>query len=458
MNFPFQKKKTLSKEEIAELLNMSPEAYESFEHAYQTIGMKQETDNFLDISVKDVKNERCDTLPIPEKLEEISNRIVRELLGVSRMMIWKDGKLFQEQFSKTQDLVSLEELQAFPSEISPQLTSRYLQRDLADDESIILFLYSQYQKEKNPKKKQQCYHLFRQGLDFQDLNPVMYEMLGRNQNSIENWFPQLCVGVQKQNFFKIPDTTILQVPLPMLQLARLDYGSLTQTTMQIVNRYCKEVFLLEEDKEYFVKNGVYSSKYDFRNAHVHGEKEVQELGEYLLFISHQACQLAAPLMRPCTYGPGTTRTWVVREYIKDKENNPCIYKGLPLHTEYRLFVDFDSNEVLGISPYWEPNTMKQRFGHAADADSPHNIHDYIVYTKHEATLLKRYGENKDMLVEKVQQMLSDIPLCGQWSLDIMQNGEDFYIIDMALAVNSALIECVPKEKLKTVQECWLPEK
>ena len=458
MNFPFQKEKKLSKEKIAELLNMSPEAYESFEHAYQSIGMQQETDNFLDVSIKDMKKENQDTLPVPERLYKICERIVRELLACSSTMVWKDGTLFVDHFPITHDLVSMEELQELPKGVAPQLTSRYLQRDVADDDSMILYLYTQYQKEKNPKKKQQLYHVFRQGLDFQDLNPVIYKLLGRNQNSMENWFPQLCVGVQKQDFFKIPDTTILQVPLPMLQLARLDYGSLTPATMQIVNRYCKEVFLLEEDKEYFVKNGVYSSKYDFRNAHVHGKKEVQELGEYLLFISHQASQLAAPLMRPCTYGPGTTRTWVVREYIKDKENNPCIYKGLPLHTEYRLFVDFDNNEILGISPYWEPNVMKQRFGHAEDSDSPHNVHDYIIYVKHEGTLMKRYEENKDMLVERVQKMLPDILLQGQWSLDIMQNGEDFYIIDMALALNSALVECVPKEKLKAVQECWLPEK
>ncbi|MBR0283080.1 MAG: RICIN domain-containing protein, partial [Oscillibacter sp.] len=31
---------------------------------------------------------------------------------------------------------------------------------------------------------------------------------------------------------------------------------------------------------------------------------------------------------------------------EDKENNPCIYKGMPLHTEYRVFVDFDTDEVL----------------------------------------------------------------------------------------------------------------
>lgn len=458
MNFPFLSKNKLSKEEIAEMLKMSPEAYESFENAYQSIGMKQETDNFLDISIKDLKKENTNAIPTPERLEKICERIVMELLACSSIMIWKDGCLSIDDFPSVEDLVTLEEIQVLPKEIAPQLTSRYLQRDVQDDETMILWIYSQYLKEKNPKKKQQLYHIFRQGLDIQDLNPAIYEMLGQNQNSIENWFPQLCKGVRKQKFFQIPDTTILQVPLPMLQLARLDYGSLTPTTMHIVNRYCQEIFLLQNDREYFVKTGVYSSKYDFRNAHVYGEKEVQELGEYLLFISHQACQLAFPLMQPCTYGPGTTRTWVVREYIKDKENNPCIYKGLPLHTEYRLFVDFDTNEVLGISLYWEPNTMKQRFSQAPDADSPHNVHDYIIYLKHEETLKKRYKENKDMLVEKVQQMLPDIPLHGQWSLDIMQNGEDFYIIDMALAANSALVGCVPKEKLKPIQEYWLPEK
>ena len=43
-----------------------------------------------------------------------------------------------------------------------------------------------------------------------------------------------------------------------------------------------------EDKEYFIKTGTYSSKFDFRNARVSGPKEVRELGEYLLFIHFHA--------------------------------------------------------------------------------------------------------------------------------------------------------------------------
>lgn len=39
----------------------------------------------------------------------------------------------------------------------------------------------------------------------------------------------------------------------------------------------------------------------------------------------------------------------------------------------------------------------------------------------------------------------------------MQNGEDFWIIDMALAENSAFADCIPEEKRKPVKENWIPK-
>ena len=166
--------------------------------------------------------------------------------------------------------------------------------------------------------------------------------------------------------------------------------------------------------------------------------------------------MASPLNNKSIYGVSTTTEWAVREFIPDKENNPTIYMGMPLHTEYRVFVDFDAQKVIGVSPYWEPETMKKRFGHEDDADSPHKIHDYVVYKAHEETLMRRYQENVDAVCVHIEAMLPDIRLSGQWSIDVMQNGEDFWIIDMALAQNSALIECVPKNLLRPAQERWVP--
>ena len=62
-----------------------------------------------------------------------------------------------------------------------------------------------------------------------------------------------------------------------------------------------------------------------------------------------------------------------------------------------------------------------------------------------------------MLIDKVKELLPNINLKGQWSLDIMQNGNDFWLIDMAIADTSALKECIPANKLKKSQENWIPE-
>lgn len=84
------------------------------------------------------------------------------------------------------------------------------------------------------------------------------------------------------------------------------------------------------------------------------------------------------------------------------------------------------------------------------------VHDYIIYSAHEETLMKRYQENKETVYKKVENLLPFLNLRGQWSMDIMQNGEDFYIIDMALAKDSALQSCVPKGMIKAVKEDWIP--
>ena len=99
--------------------------------------------------------------------------------------------------------------------------------------------------------------------------------------------------------------------------------------------------------------------------------------------------------------------------------------------------------------------MKKRFSEENDADSPHQKHDYVIYMMHEEKLIQRYHQNVDHVVENIEKMLPDILLDGQWSIDVMQNGDDFYIIDMARAAESALLKCVPKNLLKPNKEDWL---
>ena len=201
---------------------------------------------------------------------------------------------------------------------------------------------------------------FKQGLSILDLDPVCYETLSCNMNSMGYWFPKIHSINQDSEAFKIPNTTIMKVPMPVLQLSRLEYSLINPVTKKIVNDFVHRAFLLEDDKTYFVKTGTFSNKFDFRNCKVSGS-EVKELGEYLLYDSYCASQMAGPLNTPSIVGPALTNEWVVREFIEDPEDNPTIYKGLPLRTEFRVFVDFDTNKVLSVVNYWDEETMINRF-------------------------------------------------------------------------------------------------
>lgn len=445
----------VEKEKIADLLKTTPQALKAFEEAYKDNVLLDDSlpDNFFDINAKQAA--ALNKKEAGEEVNVLVEKIVEELLAkTDRYSFDGEREYRKDSLPAIGPTVTNKDVQKLPENMRPQLTGFLMKKDLKGSASeVILEMYLKWLETGN----KQYYHMFRQGLDIQDLDGIIYAMLGTNPNSMGHWLPQLVDAAKESPFFKIPATTIIKVPMTLLQLTRLDYGSLTPTTLEIVDRFCQKAFHLDETKEYFIKTGTYSSKYDFRNAHVHGAGEVRELGEYLLYIHHQAVMMASPLTSPCIYGVSTTNEWVVREFIPDKENNPSIYKGLPLHTEYRVFVDCDTDEVIGISPYWESNVMKQRFGHGEDANSPHQIHDYVIYQMHEETLMKRYEENKDRVKEEVENLLPRLNLTGQWSIDIMQNGDDFWLIDMALAQDSALIECVPEQLRKITKENWIPK-
>lgn len=445
----------MEKEEIAALLKTTPEALEAFEAAYQKQSAMEISDNFFAINAKTAAS----SLPSPHSgicPDEVIDRIVSELLGKAKVLVYRDNELSTISFpAPDTPPITPSELSAAGEDI-PQLTGNYGMRDMPDSSGAVLFYYQRMLNAKSEKEKKFCYNHFRQGLDILDIDPLLYEIIGMNRNSMGYWLPPLLAGVQRQSFFKVPETSVLKVPLTLLQLTRLPYNELHPSTIKILDQFCMRAFDLDVRNDYFIKTGTYSSKYDFRNAKVTGEKEVRELGEYLLFIHFQACQMASPLATPTIYGVSTTNEWVVREFIPDKGNRPCIYNGLPLRTEYRVFVDFDAKSVLGINPYWDPAVMKQRFGHESDANSPHKLHDYVIYRTQEDVLMEEYRQNESLVREKIREMLEYMPLVGQWSIDVMQNGDDFYIIDMALAANSALNECVPAGLLKPLKENWLP--
>lgn len=442
--------KKMSKNRIAKLLNTAPEALECFEKIYSAVSDEENraSGNFFKMNSRDAAEETAGVDASCGSIAVLKKRIVNELLSVMDPTVPRlpDAKY-----------VTNEEITALPEEIRPQLTGYLIKKDIEGDTYAVLI--TQFIKYKETGDKM-YYNSFRQGLDILDLDAITYEIIGTNPNSMGHWLPALQKAARFQNFFKIPETKICKVPLPILQLTKLDYFSLTKTTLEIVDAWAREAFELDENKTYFIKTGTYSSKYDFRNAKVTTPAEVREIGQYLLFIHAQAIAMAhydlSGRNQPCIYGVSTTNEWVVREYIEDKENLPCIYHGMPLHTEYRAFIDFDTDELLGIYPYWDAEIMKRRFSQSEDADTADMTHDYIIYCKEEERLQKTFDANVEKVKERLFAMIPDIELSGQWSLDVMQNGDDFWLIDMALATNSALVDKLPM-KLEAPEENWLPD-
>lgn len=89
-------------------------------------------------------------------------------------------------------------------------------------------------------------------------------------------------------------------------------------------------------------------------------------------------------------------------------------------------------------------------------NNPHLKEGEFLPLLHEDILNQRYHESVQTVLAELKKVIPRIELTGQWSVDVMRNGNDYYIIDMALAENSALNDCVPKNLLRAYPQQWLP--
>ncbi len=268
-------------------------------------------------------------------------------------------------------------------------------------------------------------NLLSRTLSVSDLTEDVYTRFANNKNSMYNWIKEVEFALDKTDTELIsPKTNVYRLPIELAQFIRLDYQDTSQEDKDLFNQIIFDNFGLEDGKTYFIKTGVFSSKFQFANAKCF---EPREMGEYFQVINNFAMQL----------GAGQTIDLVVREYIEDIEDNPTIYNGMPLRTEFRAFVDCDEDKIIGIVPYWNPLVMKRALK-AGLSDSMER--DYQTYMKHEHKLMDEYNEYLPRVRKAIRDMLPKLKLEGQYSVDVMKNGDDLYVIDLALMSESALTE------------------
>ena len=430
-------KNELTVEKAVKIFKDSKEKFEEFEEFYKKNVLTEIPENYFEVNSR----QATDKVATAGEIDyELVKRIVDELADGTRLIEIKNSKVIEKTLTcENNPITDINELIELDKGKQVQFTKNFSKFDISPVESLkTLMFFAKHN-----------YGMFRGGLETLDLSPTLYKILDNNMNQIGYWLPK----VAEISPFKIPDTKIVKVPLSLLQLGRVfEYSELTPTTFKIINEYCKKVFELDLNGTYFIKNGVFSSKFDFRNAKVTTPQEVAELGQYLFYIHQQACQMASLLNNKSIYGCGTTTEWVVREYIESPAKE-TIYMGLPLNTEYRIFVDFDKKIILSDNQYWNKEVMNKRF---EENRNGHDVHDAVTYNMASERLEKTYNENIGKVKEMMQELLNNnIEMTGQWSVDIMQVKNDFYLIDMALAENSFYYDSVPKELRKPTTERWL---
>ena len=223
---------------------------------------------------------------------------------------------------------------------------------------------------------------------------TVYKMLSYEEfNKYSNFF---CGEVNKENRISLTQSLDDEVVYPLLSA--------------LMNKSVKG--------KYFIKNGCYSNKFNFKTCLTNGN----DITYKFLQIQYES------LMRETDGYPFV----VIREYIDPIMWFGEIYNGMPMRVEFRVFYDFDKREVMGVMNYWNYDYCK---GHLSKEDDEtfKNASDKI------NTI---FDLNKEYVSNYVKEKLSSVRhLKGQWSLDFMLNSSDIendlYFIDAAIAQQSA---------------------
>lgn len=260
------------------------------------------------------------------------------------------------------------------------------------------------------------------------LKQKIYDDARNNPNNMSNWLPKILESkTRNHSFLRVPKTHIFEIYDDWWEWLRSD--NYTDEKIELFNIYLNG-FLYRyfgDNQTVFMKTGVFSNKFNFVEPLITDRSQV---GKNFLNMYYYSMLV----------GAHTTKEVVFREYIPNKDNHETIYNGMPLHTEFRVFYDFDEHKVVGVANYWHPDVMEHGINSPEDKET---------YNKSKERIIKEYDENKGYIQSEVHEFMKGCEtLTGKWSVDVMLvSDDDPWLIDMARMENSALVD-----KIEYVEE------
>lgn len=272
------------------------------------------------------------------------------------------------------------------------------------------------------KKKLNAINIFA-GIDMSEegiekRNRENYKAACENPENMSYWLPKIEASeTRSDSTLKIPQTKI--IPLDYEEWIWLRSDQYTEEAKSNFNdSLVKKIGDFQQGKTKFMKSGIFSNKFEFPQTVV---KHTENVGNQFLSMFYTSM----------VYGADKTAEVVMREMIEDQEARQVIYEGMPLHTEYRVFYDFDAKEVVGVANYWHPDVMTESL----------KDENALIYDSAKELLVTEYNDHKNHVAAEVAQFMQGCEgLHGKWSVDVMKNGSDFWLIDMARMQFSALVK------------------
>lgn len=262
----------------------------------------------------------------------------------------------------------------------------------------------------------------------------MFDYTREHENDFSFWYPKIkdCGIPTPLTFYtKLPSAE--EEPEYVKRLYEAFYMEHPKEDEEIVKAYLEERVIpkLKEmglTGHVFVKNGRFSNKFNANGTcNLYG---LHELYRAIILINYEAM---------CCGAEGADEI-VVRKFIESSHGKtPCIYNGLPLRPEFRVFYDFDAREPIFTANYWDYDYV---YPHLYDAT------DKIVFEHEHERVEGAFMQHKDAVQVMVSDAMRDVQgLTGQWSVDVLLDEQGkFWLIDMAIAQRSAYWELRPDKE------------